>query len=139
MEGSSDCRCCVEPLQEVLKRLPEEQRAQEGNVARVDALLARARPHWRCDRRGMLHAYLQQCILPRVVYSPADAAFCARFTQRLHELAIPFFPTILYLDTVRAPSPSLQRPRPACLHSMCLPALSLSECAGVFRCVQLAS
>ena len=49
----------------------------------------------------MLHEYLQHCILPRVTYSPADAAFCARFTQRLHELALPFFPTILYFDTVR--------------------------------------
>lgn len=53
---------------------------------------------------GMLQAYLQQCILPRVTYSPTDAAFCAKFTQRLHELAVPFFPTILYLDTVRASS-----------------------------------
>lgn len=34
-------------------------------------------------------------------YSPADAAYCAKFTQRLHELAVPFFPTILYFDTVR--------------------------------------
>jgi THO complex subunit 2 len=52
-------------------------------------------------RRGMLYAYLQHCILPRVTYSPADAAFCARFTQRLHEMSLPFFPTILYFDTVR--------------------------------------
>lgn len=51
----------------------------------------------------MLQAYLQQCILPRVTYSPTDAAFCAKFTQRLHELAVPFFPTILYLDTVGCP------------------------------------
>lgn len=48
----------------------------------------------------MLYAYLQQCILPRVTYSPPDAAFCAKFTERLHELAVPFFPTILYFDTV---------------------------------------
>ena len=57
----------------------------------------------------MLQSYLQHCILPRVTYSPADAAFCARFTQRLHEMSLPFFPTILYFDTARA------RRRPAAL------------------------
>ncbi len=88
------------PEQDALKRLPEELKAQEANAARVNLFLTRARPFWMCDRKGMLYAYLQQCILPRVVYSPPDAAFCAKFTQRLHELAVPFFPTILYLDTV---------------------------------------
>lgn len=71
----------------------------------MDTFLTRARPHWGCDRKGMLYAYLQQCILPRVTYSPPDAAFCAKFTQRLHELAVPFFPTILYFDTVSLCSP----------------------------------
>ncbi|KAK9917111.1 hypothetical protein WJX75_001006 [Coccomyxa subellipsoidea] len=87
-------------VEDSLKRLPEELRAQEANAARVDTFLTQARPHWGCDRKGMLYAYLQQCILPRVTYSPPDAAFCAKFTQRLHELAVPFFPTILYFDTM---------------------------------------
>lgn len=95
----ADFICCA-LSQDSLKRLPEELRAQEANAARVDTFLTRARPHWGCDRKGMLYAYLQQCILPRVTYSPPDAAFCAKFTQRLHELAVPFFPTILYFDTV---------------------------------------
>ncbi|BDA48856.1 THO complex subunit 2 [Coccomyxa sp. Obi] len=90
----------LERLKDVLKAMPEELRAQEANAARVERLLAAARPHWRCERKGMLQAYLQLCILPRVTYSPTDAAFCAKFTQRLHELAVPFFPTILYLDTM---------------------------------------
>ena len=47
--------------------------------------------------QGLLSAYLQRCVLPRVTYSPADAAFCAAFTRRLHEMAVPFFPTILLL------------------------------------------
>ena len=36
--------------------MPEEQRAQEANAARVERLLAAARPHWRCERKGMLQA-----------------------------------------------------------------------------------
>ena len=55
--------------------------------------------------RSMLNAYLQRCVLPRVTYSPADAAYCAAFTRRLHEMALPFFPTILYFDTARAQTP----------------------------------
>ena len=68
----------------------------------------------------MLSAYLQRCVLPRVTYSPADAAFCAAFTRRLHEMALPFFPTILYFDTVRARAPA--RPLPLKQPSkMCYP------------------
>jgi THO complex subunit 2 len=93
---------CLLPGQEALKRLPEEKKAQEAHVRSVDKLLQRSLPTWRCDRRGMLVAYLQQCVLPRVRYSPADAAYCAKFTQRLHDMALPFFPTILYFDTVNA-------------------------------------
>ena len=37
--------------QEVLKRLPEELRAQQDNARRVDALLQRSRAAWACDRR----------------------------------------------------------------------------------------
>lgn len=112
------------PEQEALKRLPDEKKAREAHVRSIDRLLTRAMAVWKCDRRGMLHQYLQQCVLLRVRYSPADAAYCAKFTQRLHELAVPFFPTILYFDTV---SDADERPfvssRPTSCHFEFIPSM----------------
>ncbi len=42
--------------QDLLRSMPEEQKAQEANAARVERFLAAARPHWRCERKGMLQA-----------------------------------------------------------------------------------
>ena len=41
---SRNVRCLPLPKQEVLKRLPEEQRAQAENARRIDALLQRSKP-----------------------------------------------------------------------------------------------
>ena len=89
-------------LQEVLKQLPGELAAQEEHVREMGKVLKARKGLWRCTRSTMVGAYLQHCILPRVTYSPADAAFCAAFMRRLIELSVPWFHAFLYLDAVRA-------------------------------------
>ena len=89
-------------LQEVLKQMPGELAAQEQHVREMGRVLKARKGLWKCTRSTMVGAYLQHCILPRVTYSPADAAFCAVFMQRLIELSIPWFHAFLYLDAVSA-------------------------------------
>ena len=89
-------------LQEVLKHIPGELAAQELHVRRMDKVLRARRGLWQNERSVMVKAYIQHCILPRVTYSPADAAFCAVFMQRLIDFQTPWFPAFIYLDAVSA-------------------------------------
>ena len=88
-----DLSSCM-ALQEVLKQLPGELAAQEEHVREMGKVLKARRGLWRCTRSTMVGAYLQHCVLPRVTYSPADAAFCAAFMRRLIELSVPWFPCL---------------------------------------------
>lgn len=97
-------------LQETLRQMPGELAAQEQHVREMDKVLRARKGLWKCERRSMVRAYVQHCILPRATYSPADAAFCAAFMQRLVRMSVPWFPALLYLDTVGALLPA-----PPCL------------------------
>ena len=93
-------------LQEVLKHLPGELAAQEQHVREMDEVLQARKGLWPNERSIMVRAYIQHCILPRVTYSPADAAFCAVFMQRLIDFKMPWFPAFIYLDAVSTLSPT---------------------------------
>ena len=93
-------------LQETLRQMPGELAAQEQHVREMDKVLRAGKGHWKCERRSMVRAYVQHCVLPRATYSPADAAFCAAFMQRLVRMSVPWFPAFLYLDTVGALLPA---------------------------------
>ena len=80
----------------------------------MDKVLQARKGLWQNERSVMVRAYIQQCVLPRVTYSPADAAFCAVFMQRLIEFQMPWFPAFIYLDVVSA-LPSTQ----SCCQSHC--------------------
>ena len=90
--------------QEVLKHMPGELAAQEQHVRDMQEVLQARKGLWQNQRSTMVRAYMQHCILPRVTYSPADAAFCAAFTQQLIEFRVPWFPAFIYLDAVSAAS-----------------------------------
>lgn len=82
--------------------MPGELAAQQQHVREMDRVLQARKGLWNCNRASMVGAYLQHCIVPRVTYSPADAAFCAVFMQRLIQLSVPWFPAFMYLDIVSA-------------------------------------
>lgn len=87
--------------------MPGEHAAQQQHVREMDKVLLARKGLWRNDRNIMVKAYIQHCILPRVTYSPADAAFCAVFTQRLIDFQMPWFPAFIYLDAVSSLSSSV--------------------------------
>ena len=43
---------------------------------------------------------LQECLLPRLLFSPEDALFCAKFFEMLHELDTPNFATLMVYNEV---------------------------------------
>ena len=45
--------------------------------------------------------FVQFCILPRVLNSPADALYCARFLRKAHALGPPGFRLLAVVDRVR--------------------------------------
>lgn len=44
--------------------------------------------------------FVQFCILPRVLNSPADALYCARFLRKAHSLGPPRFRLLAVVDRV---------------------------------------
>merc|ERR1719478_2095215 len=68
------------------------------------ARLSKSRAEWFFERGGVsstadtMNHFLQHCIFPRCVFSPADAVYCARFVQQTHAQGTPFFSTLQYYD-----------------------------------------
>jgi hypothetical protein len=55
-----------------------------------------------------VQALLQHCVFPRVMASPSDALYTAKFFLMLHSMNTPFFSTISYVDKVlRQVTPTL--------------------------------
>jgi THO complex subunit 2 len=52
------------------------------------------------DVKVTVDVILQECVFPRCVFSPADAMYCARFSERLQSMDTPFFRSIFYYDRV---------------------------------------
>ncbi|KAJ6257516.1 hypothetical protein Dda_7301 [Drechslerella dactyloides] len=75
-------------------------RLQMSTVKRIN----RESQHW--FAADQFHAtklpiqILQFCILPRLVLSPHDASFCAKFIKRMHVSGTPKFWTFLLYDTI---------------------------------------
>uniref|UniRef100_A0A8R1E7B7 Tho2 domain-containing protein n=1 Tax=Caenorhabditis japonica TaxID=281687 RepID=A0A8R1E7B7_CAEJA len=81
-------------------KLREEQKKQTEHVERVRAWLANKKDDLIEEARAnvILEFFIQQCILPRALFSELDAVFCAQFFFLIHEMRILFFPTVLIMD-----------------------------------------
>ena len=72
----------------------------------VKRRIAVEKQHWFSNemttikRNQATNCYIQFCIMPRVVLSPEDALYCARFSKLMHSQGVPSFPTLLFLDKV---------------------------------------
>ena len=45
-----------------------------------------------------MYLFLQQCVFPRCVFTPADAEFCAKFVLQAHAQGTACFSTLQYYD-----------------------------------------
>lgn len=91
-------------LQETLERLQDDCERHRKRYAEVTARLEREKDtfmvHHISNLKNFPSAFLQHCILPRVLYSAEDAVYCARFAMRLHVMSTPYFSTVIYVDKV---------------------------------------
>ncbi|TIB69573.1 hypothetical protein E3P77_00340 [Wallemia ichthyophaga] len=84
----------------------EHMKVYEATKKRI----SNEKQHWFSDvnarRNSSINFYIQYCIMPRVVLSPEDALYCARFSKLMHNYGVPSFPTLLFLDRILCESPS---------------------------------
>lgn len=75
----------LSPRQAALDKLPGELKAQQANAAAVEARLQREKGGWVLEghaaRVALPREFAQHCVLPRMLNSPTDAIYCARFLK----------------------------------------------------------
>ncbi len=93
----------AERLEAIAAKLPVDLKDQEANAAAVDARLKLTRGAWVLldtpeSQAAAAREFVQFCILPRVLNSPADALYCARFLRKAHALGPPGFRLLSVVD-----------------------------------------
>jgi THO complex subunit 2 len=89
-----------ETADSLLKSLVEEKDAQIKHNEALVTLIKRARHviiQSLDDQSGeadTMWQFLQNCILPRVLYSSTDAIYCAKFIEMMHLASVPYFSTL---------------------------------------------
>ena len=53
-------------------------------------------------KKGIAGWLVQECVMPRMLFSPMDALYCAKFAELLHTTGVPYFSTVWYYNEVRA-------------------------------------
>lgn len=81
-------------------KLREEQKRQIEHVERCKVWLLNKKDSLIDEQfhNSVLEALIQQCLLPRAIFSELDAVFCGQFFMMLHEMRTPFFPSVLIID-----------------------------------------
>ncbi|KAL6452288.1 THO2 THO complex subunit 2 [Candida maltosa Xu316] len=79
-----------------LKLLPEERAAHKEASEKVDSMLESESNEWFSNLK--IEDLVQQCIFPRVISSPFDAVFSARFIFKLHYLKTKDYSLLKVLD-----------------------------------------
>ena len=59
------------------------------------------------NRHELTLQFLQQCVVPRCLFSAQDAAFCARFILLLHRVGTPLFSTLQLYDKITKELPAM--------------------------------
>lgn len=95
----------AEKLDGMALKLPEELKEQKENALFVDARLKATCDSWVVEdtvtaQAAAAREFVQFCILPRVLNSPSDALYCARFLHKIHVLGPPGFRFLTVIDKV---------------------------------------
>jgi hypothetical protein len=86
---------------------------QKLQVANVKAIRGWLRKHAEtfltgCDRLDKTpQCFLQHCILPRALFAPEDAFFCAKFAATMNEMAVPYWSSLNYYDKMHRCLPAV--------------------------------
>ncbi|RPA82321.1 hypothetical protein BJ508DRAFT_305719 [Ascobolus immersus RN42] len=84
--------------------LQEELKTHLNNHGVSRRRLAAEKDHWftneDLDAQDIAPAFVELCLLPRLLISPNDASFCSRFIRAVHQLATPKFNTLAVYDNI---------------------------------------
>ncbi|KAJ3217345.1 THO complex subunit 2 [Clydaea vesicula] len=83
-----------------LNKLKKELVIHENHVANVLQRLQNEKDSWLTNSENCHTHFLQYCIFPRCIFSPADALYTAKFTKLLHKLGTLNFSTIFLYDKI---------------------------------------
>ena len=84
-------------------KLSEEQLRQEEHVKKVQYMLDKDKNQWfqpKVQKMEMTTQFLQHCLLPRCIFTPNDAIYCAEFVHLLHTIKTPNFSTLICYDRI---------------------------------------
>ena len=93
-----------ERLMNLNEKLQSELKAHIKNHRITRKRLSLERDHWFIDERfkpaDIVSNFIQYCVWPRILLSPNDASFCAKFIRQLHGLGTPKFSTLGVYDNI---------------------------------------
>ena len=84
-------------------KLLEEQLNQEEHVKKVLNILDKDKQQWfqpKVQKMEMTTQFLQHCLMPRCIFTPNDAIYCAEFVHLLHTIRTPNFSTLICYDRI---------------------------------------
>lgn len=85
------------------EKLLEEQLKQDEHVKKVLSMLDNDKNQWfqpKIQKMEMTTQFLQHCLLPRCIFTPNDAIYCAEFVHLLHTIKTPNFSTLICYDRI---------------------------------------
>lgn len=93
-----------ERLMNLNEKLQSELKAHIKSHRNTRKRLSLERDHWFTDERfkpaDIVSNFIQYCVWPRILLSPNDASFCAKFIRQLHTLGTPKFSTLGVYDNI---------------------------------------
>ena len=93
-----------ERLMALNEKLSSELKTHIRNHRSTRRRLLAERDHWFTDERfkpsDIVSNFIQYCVWPRIILSPNDASFCAKFIRQLHNLGTPKFSTLGVYDNI---------------------------------------
>jgi THO complex subunit 2 len=90
--------------------LVSEQKVQVANVKAIRGWLQEHAGSFLkgCERLDKTpQCFLQHCILPRALFAPEDAFFCAKFAATMNEMAVPYWSSLNYYDKMHRCLPAV--------------------------------
>jgi THO complex subunit 2 len=101
-----------ERLQAIVDQLTQEFKIQTTSYQTTRARLSKEKEFWfdwaklpsgpesSPPRNKTVLAILQHCVIPRCLFGPNDAIFCARFLREMHRLGTNNFSSLTLMDKV---------------------------------------
>eukprot|EP00939_MAST-03C_sp_MAST-3C-sp1_P001797 g1797.t1 len=101
----------IKKLEEIQRALRLEQKQRKTNVETVARALEKTSVNLFASADKSLMPkicpqFLQSCIFPRALFTPADARYCAKFIETLHKLNTPHFSTLHFFSKTISQLPS---------------------------------